>query len=72
MLGMEKLVRTFVDLIHDSHPRVRWATIHTIGQLSTYLSPRFQEKYHQQLLPALIEVLDDYDNPRLQVLLNDI
>ncbi|KAH0711285.1 hypothetical protein KY289_007244 [Solanum tuberosum] len=29
------------------------------GQLSMYLSPHFQEQYHQQLLPALIEVFDD-------------
>ncbi|KAH0642676.1 hypothetical protein KY289_033650 [Solanum tuberosum] len=66
LLEMEKLVQTIVKLIHDEHPRVCWATIRTIGQLSTYLSPRFQEQYHQQLLRALIEVLDDVDNPRLQ------
>ncbi|KAK4728042.1 hypothetical protein R3W88_021030 [Solanum pinnatisectum] len=66
LLEIEKLVQTIVKLIHDEHPRVCWATIRTIGQLSIYLSPRFQEQYHQQLLRALIEVLDDVDNPRLQ------
>uniref|UniRef100_M1CW37 Karyopherin-beta 3 variant n=1 Tax=Solanum tuberosum TaxID=4113 RepID=M1CW37_SOLTU len=66
LLEMEKLVQTIVKLIHDEHPRVCWAKIRTIGQLSTYLSPCFQEQYHQQLLRALIEVLDDIDNPRLQ------
>nr|XP_025888421.1 importin-5-like [Solanum lycopersicum] len=66
LLEMEKLVQTIVKLIHDEHPRVCWATIRTIGQLSTYLSPHFQEQYHHQLLRALIEVLDDIDNPRLQ------
>ncbi|MCD7453686.1 hypothetical protein HAX54_021877 [Datura stramonium] len=63
---MEQLVGAIVELIHDKHPRVQWATIRAIGQLSKYLSPHFQEQYHQQLLPALIEVLDDFDNPRLQ------
>ncbi|XP_019261234.1 PREDICTED: importin-5-like [Nicotiana attenuata] len=63
---MGQLVETVVMLIHDTHPRVRWATIHAIGQLSKYLSPHFQEQYHQQILPALREVLDDFDNPRLQ------
>ncbi|KAH0714032.1 hypothetical protein KY290_006898 [Solanum tuberosum] len=29
------------------------------GQLSMYLSPHFQEQYHHQLLPALIEAFDD-------------
>ncbi|KAM3283396.1 importin-5-like [Capsicum chacoense] len=66
LLEMEKLVETIVNLIHDEHPRVRWATIHAIGQLSKYMSPHFQEQYHHQLLPALIQVLDDFDNPRLQ------
>ncbi|KAJ8526273.1 hypothetical protein K7X08_028750 [Anisodus acutangulus] len=63
---MEQLVETIVKLIHDEHPRVRWAAIRAIGQLSKYLCPHFQEQYHQQVLPALIEVLDDFDNPRLQ------
>ncbi|XP_075080753.1 uncharacterized protein LOC107769574 [Nicotiana tabacum] len=63
---MRQLVETVVMLIHDPHPRVHWATIHAIGQLSKYLSPHFQEQYHQQILPALLEVLDDFDNPRLQ------
>nr|XP_018621867.1 importin-5-like [Nicotiana tomentosiformis] len=63
---MWQLVETVVMLIHDTHPRVRWATIHAIGQLSKYLSPHFQEQYHQQILSALREVLDDFDNPRLQ------
>ncbi|XP_059309488.1 uncharacterized protein LOC132060469 [Lycium ferocissimum] len=64
---MEQLVETIVKkLIHDGHPQVRWAIIRAIGHLSKYLSPHFQEHYHQQLLPALIEVLDDFDYPRLQ------
>lgn len=65
---MEQLVETIVKLIHEMHPRVRWATIHAVGQLSKYLSLHFQEQYHHHLLPALIEVLDDFDHPRLQVL----
>ncbi|XP_075080763.1 uncharacterized protein LOC142166176 isoform X1 [Nicotiana tabacum] len=64
---MGQLVETVVMLIHDTYPRVRWASIHSIGQLSKYLSPHFQEHYHQQILPALLEVLDDFDNPRLQI-----
>ncbi|KAM3283375.1 importin-5 [Capsicum chacoense] len=63
---MKLLVETIVKLISDNHPRVRWAAIHTTGQLSMHMSPQFQEQYHQQVLPALIAVLDDHDNPRLQ------
>ncbi|XP_006352399.1 importin-5-like isoform X2 [Solanum tuberosum] len=66
LVEMVKFGQSIVNLMYDSHPRVRWATIRTIGQLSTYLSPRFQEEYLWQLLPAFIEVLDDFHNPRLQ------
>ncbi|KAK4707597.1 hypothetical protein R3W88_028522 [Solanum pinnatisectum] len=66
LMEMVKFGQSIVNLMYDSHPRVRWATIRTIGQLSTYLSPRFQEEYLWQLLPALIETLDDFHNPRLQ------
>ncbi|KAH0664677.1 hypothetical protein KY285_025883 [Solanum tuberosum] len=66
LVEMVKFGQSIVNLMQDSHPRVRWAKIPTIGQLSTYLSPRFQEEYLWQLLPALIEVLDDFDYPRLQ------
>ncbi|PHT99764.1 hypothetical protein BC332_29552 [Capsicum chinense] len=63
---MKHLVETIVKLICDNHPRVRWAAIHAIGQLSMHMSPQFQEQYHQQVLPALIKVWSDFDNPRLQ------
>ncbi|KAH0747796.1 hypothetical protein KY290_027028 [Solanum tuberosum] len=66
LVEMVKFGQSIVNLMQDSHPRVRWAKIRTIGQLSTYLSLRFQEEYLWQLLPALIEVLDDFDYPRLQ------
>ncbi|KAH0714029.1 hypothetical protein KY290_009023 [Solanum tuberosum] len=66
LVEMVKFGQSIVNLMYDSHPRVRWATIRTIGQLSTYLSPRFQEEYLWQLLPAFIEILDDFHNPRLQ------
>ncbi|KAM3201528.1 importin-5-like [Capsicum annuum] len=63
---MKHLAETIVKLISDNHPRVRWAAIHAIGQLSMHMSPQFQEQYHQQVLPALIKVWSDFDNPRLQ------
>ncbi|TMW85305.1 hypothetical protein EJD97_023354 [Solanum chilense] len=63
---MVKFGQSIVNLMFDSHTRVRWATIRTIGQLSTYLSPRYQEEYLWQLLPAFLEVLDDFRNPRVQ------
>lgn len=51
----------------DSHARVRWAAINAIGQLSTDLGPDLQQGYHQQVLPALINAMDDFQSPRVQV-----
>ena len=51
----------------DPHPRVRWAAINAVGQLSTDLGPDLQVQYHQRLLPALAAAMDDFQNPRVQV-----
>jgi hypothetical protein len=50
-----------------STPRVRWAAINAIGQLSTDLGPDLQVQYHGQVLPALAAAMDDFQNPRVQV-----
>ncbi|PHU21498.1 hypothetical protein BC332_06605 [Capsicum chinense] len=64
--NMEYILQAIVKLIRDKHPRVQWAVIQAIGRISMFMSPQFQQQYHQQVLPALIEVLDDFDNPRSQ------
>ncbi|KAB1996639.1 hypothetical protein ES319_D13G244900v1 [Gossypium barbadense] len=51
---------------HSDHPRVRWAAINAIGQLSTDLGPDLQNQYHQRVLPALAAAMDDFQNPRVQ------
>ncbi|KAL4591289.1 hypothetical protein LXL04_004247 [Taraxacum kok-saghyz] len=50
----------------DPHPRVRWAAINAIGQLATDLGPDLQVQYHQRVLPALANAMDDFNNPRVQ------
>ncbi|CAK7338907.1 unnamed protein product [Dovyalis caffra] len=51
----------------DIHPRVRWAALYTIKQFSKRLKPEFQDQYHEQVLPALTEAMDDFNNPRVQL-----
>ena len=53
-------------LATDPHPRVRWAAINGLGQLCTDLGPRLQEKAHHTVLPALLNAMDDVQNPRCQ------
>ena len=50
----------------DPHPRVRWAAINGLGQMCTDLGPRLQEKAHAQVLPLLLNAMDDSKNPRCQ------
>mmetsp|Transcript_5977 Transcript_5977/g.11754 ORF Transcript_5977/g.11754 Transcript_5977/m.11754 type:complete len:1102 (-) Transcript_5977:756-4061(-) len=50
----------------DPHPRVRWAAINCVGQMCTDFAPKIQHEFHGQILPALIQVMDDTQNPRVQ------
>lgn len=65
---LEESMKKIMDLVIDLHPRVRWAAIHTIGEFSKYLCPYMQEAYHQQVVPALSEAMDDLSHSRLQVI----
>ncbi|KAL3518942.1 hypothetical protein ACH5RR_021531 [Cinchona calisaya] len=60
------VVSMVLNSFHDPHPRVRWAAINAIGQLSTDLGPDLQVQYHQGVLPALAAAMDDFQNPRVQ------
>ncbi|KAF8035391.1 hypothetical protein BT93_C1424 [Corymbia citriodora subsp. variegata] len=64
--NLERVVSMVLTSFQDPHPRVRWAAINAIGQLSTDLGPDLQEQYHQQVLPALAGSMDDFQNPRVQ------
>ncbi|TQD80393.1 hypothetical protein C1H46_034082 [Malus baccata] len=64
--NLEQVVAMVLNSFQDPHPRVRWAAINAIGQLSTDLGPDLQVQYHQRVLPALAAAMDDYQNPRVQ------
>ncbi|KAL6068524.1 Importin-5 [Balamuthia mandrillaris] len=52
--------------VSDPHPRVRWAACNTIGQMSSDFGPTIQRKFHDKLIPALVQVMEDKDHPRVQ------
>ncbi|EOA34033.1 hypothetical protein CARUB_v10021533mg [Capsella rubella] len=64
--NMEQVVSMVLNSFQHPHPRVRWAAINAIGQLSTDLGPELQSKYNQSVLPALVGAMDDFQNPRVQ------
>ncbi|XP_047307605.1 60S ribosomal protein L10a-2-like, partial [Impatiens glandulifera] len=52
--NFEPIVKMVLGSFQEPHPRVRWAAINAIGQLSTDLGTDLQVQYHQQVLPALV------------------
>ncbi|MCD7465041.1 hypothetical protein HAX54_000434 [Datura stramonium] len=64
--NLEQVIIMVLIAFEDPHPRVRWASIDTIGQLSTDLGPYFQIEHHSRVLPVLLAAMDDFRNPRIQ------
>jgi len=56
MSEMAKLLMANVD---NPHPRVRYTSLHAIGQLANDQAPQFQEQFHSQVMPLLMRCCDD-------------
>lgn len=63
---LDQMVDGIVGFLKDPHPRVRYAACNCIGQMATDFAPTFQKKYHVKVIPGLLSVLDDDQNPRVQ------
>lgn len=63
---LEDVVGMLLRHFGDPHARVRWAAINAVGQLSTDFGPDLQKKMHAAVIPALVAVMDDTGNPRVQ------
>lgn len=63
---LNDIVAAILPRLADPHPRVRWVACNTFGQLAIDFAPSFQDKYHNHVLPALLRVLDDTANPKVQ------
>lgn len=64
--NLPQLLQMIVQLVADPEPRVRYAVCQAIGQMCTDFGPTLQSKYHAQVLPALLSLMDDVQNPRVQ------
>ncbi|KAL6347227.1 hypothetical protein AAG906_013539 [Vitis piasezkii] len=63
--NLEQMVTMVLNTFPNPHPRVRWATINAIGQLSIDMGLDLQVQYHQRVLPTLAASMDDFQNPRV-------
>ena len=59
------MVPTIVQNVKHQNPKIRYASLHAIGQLADDMPNDFQKNFGSQVLPAMIEALDD-DVPRVQ------
>lgn len=63
---LQDVVGMLLQHFMDPHPRARWAAINAVGQLSTDFGPELQKQMHTSVIPALVGVMDDTGNPRVQ------
>ncbi|KAJ6632921.1 Importin-5 [Pseudolycoriella hygida] len=63
---LDDVMNVIIQFFNDPHPRVRYACCNAIGQMSTDFAPIFEKKFHEQVIPGLLHLLDDVENPRVQ------
>lgn len=63
---LDDIMNGILNFLRDPHPRVRYAACNAIGQMSTDFAPIFEKKFHEQVIPGLLGLLDDVENPRVQ------
>lgn len=63
---LDNIMQGVLKYLMDPHPRVRYAACNAIGQMATDFAPTFEKKYHEQVIPGLLSLLDDVANPRVQ------
>lgn len=53
------IVQTLKSNSNHPEPRVRYAVLHCLGQMSDDFAPKFQEVYHADILPVLLDRMND-------------
>lgn len=54
-----ELIGMVLPFMQDPHPRVRYAAIIAVGQMSSDHAPKFQKQHHATVLPTLVAMMDD-------------
>ncbi|OXB68191.1 hypothetical protein ASZ78_014137 [Callipepla squamata] len=63
---LNEIVNFVLLFLQDPHPRVRYAACNAIGQMATDFAPGFQKKFHEKVIAALLQTMEDQDNQRVQ------
>ena len=59
------MVPVIVQHFVHPNPKIRYAALHCIGQMADDMTEEFQENFHESVLPAIVNMLDD-QVPRVQ------
>jgi len=59
---IKDMIPTVVDHCNHPHPKVRHSAVHCLGQFATDLKQQFTENYHETVIPALYERMNDEVN----------
>ncbi|KAJ1115929.1 hypothetical protein NDU88_004149 [Pleurodeles waltl] len=63
---LSEIVNFVLLFLQDAHPRVRYAACNAVGQMATDFAPGFQKKFHEKVIVALLQTMEDQANPRVQ------
>ena len=53
------MIPIVVNHFQHPNPKIRYAALHCIGQISDDMTEEFQENFHETVLPAIITMLED-------------
>lgn len=56
---IDPIMKIILQFLESPHPKVRYAAIHCIGQLAADMKGDFARRYHANLIPLLLNVLND-------------
>jgi len=53
------ILDTIANHVGSDNPRIRYACLHCLGQLSDDMSPELEQHYHQKIIPMFMSRIDD-------------
>jgi vesicle coat complex subunit len=59
IVNIGNMVPVVLQHLEHPNPKIRFAALHCLGQISDDMTEDFQETYGHQVLPALVKILDD-------------
>ena len=65
--SIEKLIKMIIDDLYSPNIKVQYASLYCIAELSEAHNPDFQNKYHKDIIPKLIQLLTDSKSLRVQL-----